>query len=60
MTTNLNRFTIIFTRLKEYEEIESSPTDQQNASLDEMDEIAELRRIVHEIIEPEQFSYTTT
>lgn len=59
MTANLNRFTIIFTKLEEYED-DSAVANYQDASLNEMDEIAELRRIVHEVTEPESISYTTT
>lgn len=62
MSQNLNRFTIIFKKLEEHGEEANSVGENvpQNASADEMDEIAELRRIVHEVTEPEQFSYTTT
>lgn len=59
-----NNFEIIY---KELERINSSQKDarslgmdQQEASVDEIDEIAELRRIVLEINEPEPHTYTSS
>lgn len=51
-------FSIIFEKLQEASVSDEGFTIQTNPT--ELDEIAELRKIVLEIIEPEPMSYTTT
>ena len=64
-------FSIIFKKMEELgaeqTELQSDKShiriiypDQANASAEEMDEIAELRRVVHEVTEDDTISYTTT
>ena len=52
-------FTIIFQKLDEAREAADGSDFQQFAAT-ELDELAELRRIIVEINEPEPLSYTTT
>jgi len=52
-------FSIIFEKLQEASAGEEGFTVQTNNST-ELDEIAELRKVVLEITEPESMSYTTT
>ena len=50
-------FTIIFQKLAEVRE---EPSLQAEASRTEIDEIADLRRLVLEVTDPDPLSYTTT
>jgi hypothetical protein len=52
-------FTIVFEKLEEARGAADAFDLQQSVST-ELDELAELRRIVVEISEPEPLSYTTT
>ena len=59
---NRNSFTLIFEKVASAS-VESTPEQSllpSEATPTEIDEIAELRRLVLEITEPEPMSYTTT
>lgn len=57
-------FTIIFDKMDEARRETSMPTTEavmlSRESVTELDELAELRRVVTEITEPEPLSFTTT
>jgi hypothetical protein len=55
-----NTFTIIFQKLEVPAHAHEEPVAPAEASRAEIDEIAELRRLVLEITDPEPTSYTTT
>ena len=56
-----NRFSILFRKLSEADADASKLTESMSeANSAELQEIAELRRLVLEITEPEPNSYTTT
>ena len=57
----MERFTVVFEKLEEMSaEVRSIPLQPSEASPSEIDEIAELGRMVLEITEPPPLSYTTT
>jgi len=51
------RFRIVFEKL---EEVSEDPAEVEMASLEEAEEISELRKIVLEMTEPPTSTYTTT
>ncbi len=59
-----NNFEIIYKELKRInssqKDVQSLGVNQQEATVDEIDEIAELRRIVLEINESEPHTYTSS
>lgn len=63
---NTNRFEIVFRKLKEVVEREESKAGENRVTIvseannTEIEEIAELRRLVVETTEPDQHLFTTT
>jgi hypothetical protein len=53
-------FTIIFEKMDEQVRVDATEQESGVAILGELDELAELRRVVAEITEPEPLSFTTS